>query len=443
MKNKKISVVVLACMLIVSLFLSACSSSTSSSSKQSSDAKSKGPTTLKLWTFVELHLALYKDAEKRWNKLHPNQQIKLETTVYPYDDMHNKLLVSLQSGVGAPDISDVEFSQFPNFLKGQTQLVDLSDIVKKIQPDYVQARLNLYSKDGKFYGIPTHVGATVMFYNTDIMKQAGVDIDKIKTWDDYIAAGKQVVAKTGKPMTALETNGPWSFWPLISQKGSDFFDKSGKVTLDNQTNVKELQFMKDLIYKEKIATLAPGGVINGEEFYGFMNKGGVASLEMPFWYTSRFMAYMPDLKGKIAVRPLPVSKDGENRSAGMGGTGTVVTKQSQHIELAKEFLAFAKTTKESNIQIWNLLGFDPARKDVWDSPELKKPNKFTEYFGNDLLDQVKPLLNEIATVHPTPQSAQARSIIQTNTLNDVLRSQSKTPEQALKEAADKLRNSKQ
>ena len=34
----------------------------------------------------------------------PNSQIVLKTDVYNYDEMHNKLLIALQSGVGAPDI---------------------------------------------------------------------------------------------------------------------------------------------------------------------------------------------------------------------------------------------------------------------------------------------------------------------------------------------------
>lgn len=30
-----------------------------------------------------------------------------------------------------------------------------------------------------------------MYYNTEIMEQAGVDIDAIKTWDDFTAAGQK------------------------------------------------------------------------------------------------------------------------------------------------------------------------------------------------------------------------------------------------------------
>ncbi|RUU68336.1 extracellular solute-binding protein, partial [Mesorhizobium sp. M7A.F.Ca.MR.362.00.0.0] len=67
----------------------------------------------------------------------------------------------------------------------------------------------------------------------------------------------------------------------------------------------------------------------------------------------------PDLKGKIVIKPMPAWSEGAPRSAGMGGTGTVVTNQSKDPDVAKKFLAYAKLSKEGNIEIWKQLGFDP------------------------------------------------------------------------------------
>ncbi|MFP3359398.1 extracellular solute-binding protein, partial [Planococcus sp. SIMBA_143] len=126
--------------------------------------------------------------------------------------------------------------------------------------------------DGNYYGIPTHVGATVMYYNTEIMDQAGVDIDAIKTWDDYVEAGKQVVENTDSVMWNVGTTDfLMDFWPMVSQRKSDFFDGNGDVTLDNETNVETLQFLHDVIYEEEIAELTPGAMNQSEEFYGYMN----------------------------------------------------------------------------------------------------------------------------------------------------------------------------
>lgn len=228
---------------------------------------------------------------------------------------------------------------------------------------------------------------------------------------------------------------------MISQQGSDYLDKNGNVILDNAINIKTLQFQYDMIYKYKIAVPAPGGFHHSEQYYGFMDKGGAASVMMPFWYMGRFTDYMADLKGKIAVRPMPAFTAGGFRSAGMGGTGTVVTKQSKNVEVAKDYLAFAKLSKEGNIMIWDLLGFDPPRWGVWSDPATHQQNKFSDYFqnGTNIFDEVLKVKDEINPVHVFTKLPDVISMVKTTVLFRVLKEQSKTPEQSLKEAAAQLR----
>lgn len=406
-------------------------------------------TELTLWTFNDTHLKFYNSMVEKWNAANPGKQIDLKGEVFPYDDMHNKLLVSLQSGSGAPDISDIEVSKFANYLQGDIQLAPLNDVLAKDFKSFVKARLDLYQKDGKYYGLDFHVGAEIMFYNVEMCKAAGVDIDKIKTWADYIKAGQAVVAKTGKPMCTIESTEHWSYYPLLSMAGSDVLDANNKVILDNDTNTKVLKLLYDMIYKYKIAVTAPGGFHHSEQYYGFMNDGGAASIWMPYWYLNRFTDYMSDLKGKMAIRPMPLF-DGSPEvygikskytSTGMGGTGTAVIKTSKNLELAKAFLYYAKGSKEGQIQIWKQLGFDPLRTDVWTDKAVREPNKFTAYYQNgdklfDVLTKVKDGFNG------TNVSGNYPAIIDTikhKVMFQVLSDQSKTPEQALKDAAAELR----
>lgn len=159
-------------------------------------AKPKGVPVLDFWTFQELHLGFYQKMADLWNKENPDRQFKFNGEVLPYEDMHTKLLVSLQAGTGAPDIVDIEIAKYPNYLKGDIQLVPLNDVIDPDRDKFVTARLDIYSKDGKNYGLPFHVGASVIYYNMEILNAAGVDPYKIDTWDDFMAAGKQVKAKT-------------------------------------------------------------------------------------------------------------------------------------------------------------------------------------------------------------------------------------------------------
>lgn len=443
---------VVSIMLILTLLtvmLAGCGSkedSTAGTTKSTSEGNSSDSTTgketqLNFWTFNELHAKFMENAANRWNAANPDNTVVIKSEVYPYDEMHNKLLIALQSGTGAPDLADIEISKFANYLKGTTPpLVPLNDIVEPEKDNLIMSRFDNYAKDGKYYGVDYHVGATVMYYNKDIMDQAGVNIDDIVTWDDYLKAGKQVVEKTGIPMTTVETTEHWSFYPLIVQQGSDFFAKDGSVELDNATNTKTLEFLYKMMYTDKIAVAAPGGFHHSEEYWAFMNKAGAASLMMPMWYMGRFTSYMPELKGKIVIRPLPVWEEGGNRSAGMGGTGTVITTQSKQIDAAKAFLAFAKISKEGSIATWTELGFDPIRWDVWADPAMSAANDFTGYFGEGIFDMLIEVKDEIDSSNITPLFPEAVSLVQKNVVFKALKEQSQTPEEALKAAADELRS---
>jgi arabinosaccharide transport system substrate-binding protein len=405
-----------------------------------------GPTELSLWTFQALHADFYTSMMPQWNAANPNQQITLKPEVFPYDDLHNKLLVALQSGVGAPDLVDIEVSKFANYLKGSIQLAPLNDLLDPIKDKFVQARLALYEKDGKYYGIDFHVGAEVMYYNNEILQAAGVNVENIKTWKDYIEAGKQVVARTGKPMATLESTEHWSFYPLLSQAGSDVLDKNGNVILDNDTNIRVLQMLYDMVHVSKIAIPTPGGFHHSEEYWGFMNAGGAASIWMPMWYMGRFTDLMPDLKGKIVIRPMPIFDGSVNGikssflSAGMGGTGTAVTLQSKNVDLAKKYLVWVKGSREGNIAIWKQLGFDPMRWDVWNDPAMNEPNKFTQYFQNkDIFGMLVAVKDAFNTTVVSGKYPEVIDIVKRNVSFQTLVEKSKTPEQALKQAAAELR----
>ncbi|WP_202078682.1 ABC transporter substrate-binding protein [Caldalkalibacillus salinus] len=432
-------------LVIVSFVLTACGGGTETGGGDADEqlvvgGDIEGATELTFWNFQELHSEFFEDAVIRWNEEFPERPIKLVAETYPFDQMHNNLLLSLQSGSGAPDLADIEISQFANYLQGEVQLEPLNDVIEPELDQMVTSRFEIYAKDGQYYGMDYHVGATVMFYNEEIMNEAGVDIDAIKTWDDYIEAGKQVVENTDAVMTTVESDEHFSFWPLISQRGSDYFDENGDVILDNDVNVDTLQFIHDLVHEHEIAVIAPGGFHHAEEYYGFMNDGGAASLMMPMWYMGRFLDYMEDLEGKMQIRPLPMWEDGGNRSAGMGGTGTVVTNQSEDPELAKDFLAYAKLTEEGNIKLWEILGFDPPRHDVWDSEAMGEDNRFYRYFHDDIFDILLEVRDEINDINITEQTPDAQQEIHSTVMHSVLREQSKTPEEALTDAAEAVRS---
>lgn len=419
--KKRWMVILLTIVMAVSLI--GCGKSSSSSGTKSSvldGGAGENATELELWTFVELHGQHFEKMLEKWNAANADKQIKLKVTVMPYDDMHNKLSIALQTGQGAPDMADIEIGKFPDFLKGTPQLEPLNEAVEPYKKTIVPSQLEMYSKDGNIYGASTHVGATVAFYNTEILDQAGINYQDIVTWDDFKKAGVQLYEKTGKYLGTADTSAGWQASIMLAEQGKDYTDDAGNPVVNSPELIKGLTILKDLQDSNVISTIA-GGQPDTEEAYGEYNNGNFASAMMPLWMMSRFVNYMPDLTGKIAIAPLPVIEKGMPRSYGGGGTGTVVTKTTKNAQLAKEFVAYAKLSLDANIEIWNTLGFDPINMDVWNMKEVtdNPDNKFIQYFSNNPFDVLNEIKDEIKLIKSTPSSPTINNILGTTTLNEI------------------------
>lgn len=376
------------------LMLAACSGGT----EAQGGPDEKGRTPLDMWVFAELHATYYEQMAERWNEENPDRPINLKVTVYPYDDMHNKLLLAANSGSGLPDVVDIEVSQFSNFVGegGKSPLSDLTKAAAPYKDDIVQARLDLYNRDGVQYGLPTHVGAFVAFYNTPLLKAAGIDYSTIETWEDFQEAGAAYNKATGKAFGVASTGVDMVEPLIVAQLGGSYFADDGSVAVNSPEVVEALELEQGMQEAGAISTI-PGGSPDAEEAFGAINDGDYAAIVYPAWYTSRFVDYMPDLAGDIAIAPAPVVDGAEVATIGGGGTGAAVPEASPNKEIAAEWLAFAKLSPEANVAVWEVLGFDPVNMAVWEDKEVthNPDNKFNKYFQTNLFDVLNEFKDEI------------------------------------------------
>ncbi len=378
-----------------------------------------GPVKLTFWTFQELHTEFMKAMQDKWNENPENTKIELDMQVYPYEEMHNKLTIALQTGEGAPDIVDIEINKFANYLKGDVQLAEMNEYVEAEPDKFVMSRFNNYAKDGKFYGVDYHIGIIAAFYNDSLLQTAGIDYTTIKTWDDLHEAGKKFKEATGKPIITFETTDCWSIYPMLTQHGTDL------LTLDNQVRVNEPLFVETLAFVKSMvddgtAVPTPGGNSHSEEYYGWMNAEGAAAIVMPFWYIDRFTNYMPDLAGKMKIAPMPVWNDGGYETSQGGGTGTAVVKSSANVQLAKDFLAYAKMSYDGCLAIWKICGFDPIRTDVYADPAMTEDNKFFQYYGQNFFPVLTEMMDSVADTAITSEYPTAVDVVKSQMMHEML-----------------------
>jgi arabinosaccharide transport system substrate-binding protein len=366
---------------------------------------------LEFWTFVDNHADFLIAQAERFNEENDQYNIILNATTIEFAEMHDKLLVALQSGTGAPDLVDIEIGRFATFARGDIALHPLNDVVDPYRDELVQERLAPYEVGGVPYGIDYHLGAYVMYYNKDIMDEAGVDVDAIETWDDYIEAGKQVVANTDAVMATVETAGPFSIRGPMLQNGGGIYDENNELIMDSPENVEAVELVGSMVHEHGIATVAAGGDHHQPAFFESFNNGESASLWMPQWYMTRFRDQMPDTEGKILVRPLPAFEPGGTVSTMGGGTGTAITNQidESKLEAAKEFLGYAKLTYDAQVRLWTELGFDPFRNDVYEDPALGDPDP---WFNNEtVMANLQPMFDRLAPEYTGPRYPEASTAL--------------------------------
>ncbi len=377
----------LAATMVMSMGIGA---SAEDGSTQGTNTFVDGGTEMSFWTFQDQHVGFWTSMADIWNEQNPDKPINLTVTIGESHSLHSKLLVACQAGSGAPDMADIEIGYYGAFLK-DGYLLPINDAVEPYKDDLVMSRVEMYGdKEGNWYGVDFHLGASVCYYNMDIMNEAGVDPATIVTWDDYVEAGKVVLEKTGKPMCAVETADLFLPQMMLLEKGVQYVDEEGNPNIATEEHAEVINYIREMI-NLGICEVAPGGFFHSEEWYGHLNDGGVASLAMPLWYMGRFTDYCADLDGKMAIYPIPVWNEGDTREVLQGGTGTSVIKGTENEELAKEFLAFAKCSKEGCTYEWDNLGFDPIRTELWeDSAITENPeNKFLKYFTTNPFDILK------------------------------------------------------
>lgn len=383
-------------------------------------------THFEMWSFVDVHNEFYGKMVEKWNEENPDRQLNVTFSTYPYSDMHNKLMMSLQAGSGAPDMCDVEIGQFPNYTGADTPLYALNDALAPYEADCVQSRLDVYSKaDGTRIGVPTHVGASVMYWNAEIFEEYGLDYKSVKTWDDYTKLGEQLRdASNGEVfLTSVDTGGVDWMWVAMAEYGEDWTggpDGEVNVELDS---VKKMMEMQKGWLDDGIAMISTDGHVDLEAGFKNVMEGKIASFPKAMWYMSRFLNYMPEMEGKYDITTIPVFEEGQKCSVGIGGTGTVVTEQSADPALAAEFLAWAKLSADGEAHIWNDLGFDVCNSALWfdDAFAFDEENPYNTFFRVKPYEVLQQLANDdaIGTIYTTTVSPTLNDYMCTTTLNEV------------------------
>jgi len=267
---------------------------------------------------------------------HPDIELIIDDL--PFAQEHDKIL-ALDLAGSPPDIITASGAWVTEFADAGI-IAPIDDYVAKLPQEYkdaIEGPMFLPWK-GKTYGIPVTFGNMALFYNKQILEDAG--IQPPTTWEELEAAAVKVTdpsknqyAMTGNLLAEPPTVISYEIFPYILQAG-------GKIIADNRAafnspeGVQALEFYKRLVKDLKVTT--PGELIAGEkEKRANFSAGNIAFMFEGPWGVAIQQKANPDLK--FGVVPLPTGK-----TTGTIAQGSVLTlaAKSKNKDAAFKFLEF-------------------------------------------------------------------------------------------------------
>lgn len=339
---------------------------------------------LEVWTFVDTHARWFREmAEVFGPEIAPG--FAVDVSVVAYSEMHDRLLVSLQTGIGAPDISDVEQGRFGAFLRDRP--VGFVDLTERLErgghlDNIVASRLSLYQDaEGRAYGIEHALTPVVLYYRADVFDEHGITADDLKTWDDFIRVGMDLSDDTRK-MFALEAG---YLTILLRQRGTGWFDEQGRIQADTDPII--LDTLEWLLAMRDDYGIAGERADEDAAHYAALREGRYLTQLGADWFAGFFKDNLPEMEGMWRAMPLPVWPDdpeGRNTSV-FGGTGATITRFSEKIDLAWSFLEASMLSVEGNVRRFELTNLFPPYIPAWDDERLYQEDP---YFDGQVLGRL-------------------------------------------------------
>lgn len=358
MKKKLLSV--LLCATMAMSLLAGCGSSTSDADSsadtteatetetteaeeadtETAEAEPAEEVTIEFWT-IDLKAAFedfFNDMIAQYEEENPG--VTINWTDVPYDDIQTKLVTAVAGGT-APDVVNLN-TQFALTLGGQGALVDLNaEATDEQKSIYIEDLWNSAKIGDSVYAFPWYASPDIMFYNTALFDEAGIDVPS--TFDEALASAEEFYNATGAYLFT-----PDEFFNILISENIDILNEDKTAAAFNtQETVDLLNKYKEYTDKGVLSKTDWG---DWDEELKLFESGNLAIVSSSGSSLSRIQDEAPDIYETIGISTPLTGSTGLSRNPLMN---LVVPQASANHEAAIAFanyvtndanqLAFCKT----------------------------------------------------------------------------------------------------
>ena len=347
------------------LGLAACGGSGGASASQSATVSSPEGTddgaTLTLWTRAPLELQA-KALVEAYNSSHENQ---VELTVVPNDDYVTKVGAAAGSG-GLPDLFAADIVYVPNWTS-QGLFKDITSNIDALpEADTInQGHLSAGTYEDQEYVLPFVLDLSVMMWNKDLYREAGLDPEKGPTTVEEFKEQALAVQELGKADTYGTYFGGncggcnvFTWFPMVWASGEDVMNEDGTESLLNSDTAQQVYSTWNEL--NAAGAIAPGAQDEtGATWTAGFQNGQVGVMPYPATLLSTVSKTVD-----VGVAPIP-GVDGGG-STFIGGDGIGISKDSTQSDQAWNFLSWLMS-EDAQVDVLAANGTTPSRSDLADN----------------------------------------------------------------------------
>jgi ABC-type glycerol-3-phosphate transport system substrate-binding protein len=302
----------------------------------------------------------------RFQKEHPDIRVELRKTPDAADQRHQLYVQWLNARASQPDILQLDVIWTPEFAAAGW-LLPLHPFNPDVT-DFFPATVEANRWEGGLFALPWFVDVGMLYYRTDLVKPP-------RSFADLTRQAEQARSKGGVRYGLLWQGARYEglvcvFLEHLGGFGGRILDDKGRVVVDSEAAVRALTFMRDSVYTTRIVPEDALGWQEEQTRFRFQNGEAAFLRNWPYAY-----ALMQDPKesrvaGKFRATVMPASASG-SPTAALGGSQLAINARTRHPQAAYRVIEYL-TRPEQMLERARLAGQFPARRSVYDMPELAK-----------------------------------------------------------------------
>lgn len=278
--------------------------------------------------------------------------IEAELQVVQWNEYWTLLEAGAQGGE-MPDVFWMHSNESQRYMSNEI-LLDLTDRASDSElvdmSKYPEEIKELYTYDGKVYGIPKDIDTIALWYNKTMFDEAGVDYpDETWTWDTVVENAKKLTKEDGSQygIAIRNDNNQEAYYNIVYDMGGEIISDDKKTSgYDDPNTIKAMQYIEKLIQDGSMPSMETMSENNPD----ILLKSGKSAMSFHgSWMVSTFKQE-DYIKENCDCAVMPMDADSGRRVSIYNGLGWAAAANGDNTENAWKLIEYLGSEKAQQKQ---------------------------------------------------------------------------------------------